>query len=66
MNAWIIMMRDVADGIEYDLYRGRASNVRIPAGGLRGLRRLTARILMRIAEWIEPKRTCIEAARGPK
>lgn len=66
MNAWIIIMRNVADGIEHDLYRGPALNAPIPVRRLRTLRTRTARGLMRIAGWIEPKRPCIDAAHGTK
>ncbi len=64
MNAWIIMMNNVAEGIECDLYRGPSSKACIPVRRLRTLRARTARGLVRIAEWIEPQRPCIDVAHG--
>ena len=66
MNAWIIVMKHVADGIEHDLYRGSAPRRGASARIARAVRARAAHGLVRIAEWIEPKCPCIDAAHGSK
>lgn len=61
MNAWIILMQNVAEEIEHDLYRGGTET---PNRGRRwdSLRRRSAHALIWIADRIEPERPTIDSA----
>lgn len=55
MNGWIILMDQVAENIETDLYTGsRRKRRRSAPGALIRLRTTVARALVRVATWVQP------------